>query len=236
MRPEEVETFLDPLRIRVIPGIGPKTEAFLHGQARQCRRRAARASSRAQLTAWFGKRGPDLGEKARGISEDAVSNDWERKSVGEQETFEEDTLEPAFVLERAGLLASDVYRRFVDEGFQAFRTVTITVRFAGFVTKSRSRTGPRPSAEDELQGEVRRLLEPFFDARENPKGRKIRLVGVRVEKLLREGGQEATQYAIAMRRFDEGNGPASPGVEGGTVARSPGFAEWVPFPHQLQAR
>ena len=178
-----------------------------------------------------------MGEKARGISDDAVSNDWERKFVGEQETFEADTLEAAFVFERAGLLASDVFLRFVDEGFQAFRTVTITVRFAGFVTKSRSRTGTLPlRREDELQGEVRRLLEPFFDARENPKGKKIRLVGVRVEKLLREGGQGATQYAIAMRRFDEGNGPASPGVEGGTVARSPGFAEWVPFPHQLQAR
>ena len=236
VRPEEVETFLDRLRIRVIPGIGPKTEAFLHGKGVNAVAELRRVE-RAQLTAWFGKRGLDLGEKARGISDDAVSNDWERKSVGEQETFEEDTLEAAFVFERAGLLASDVYRRFVDEGFQAFRTVTITVRFAGFLTKSRSRTGTLPlRREDELQGEVRRLLEPFFDARENPKGRKIRLVGVRVEKLLREGGQEATQYAIAMRRFDEGNGPASPGVEGGTVARSPGFAEWVPFPHQLQAR
>jgi hypothetical protein len=30
------------------------------------------------------------------------------------------------------------------------------------------------------------LLEPFFDARENPKQKKIRLIGVRVEKLLWE--------------------------------------------------
>jgi hypothetical protein len=41
-------------------------------------------------------------------------------------------------------------------------------------------------SEEELQGEVRRLLEPFFDAGQNPKGTKIRLIGVRVEKLLRE--------------------------------------------------
>jgi nucleotidyltransferase/DNA polymerase involved in DNA repair len=27
-----VQAFLDPLRIRVIPGVGPKTEAFLHGK------------------------------------------------------------------------------------------------------------------------------------------------------------------------------------------------------------
>jgi hypothetical protein len=43
-----------------------------------------------------------------------------------------------------------------------------------------------------------------FDARENPKGKKIRLVGVRVEKLLREGGQGATQYAIAIEAIRRG--------------------------------
>jgi len=32
VRPEAVQAFLDPLRIRVIPGVGPKTEAFLHGK------------------------------------------------------------------------------------------------------------------------------------------------------------------------------------------------------------
>jgi nucleotidyltransferase/DNA polymerase involved in DNA repair len=103
VRPEEVETFLDRLRIRVIPGIGPKTEAFLHGKGVKAVAELRRVE-RAQLTAWFGKRGLDLGEKARGISDDAVSNNWERKSVGEQETFEADTLEAAFVFERAGLL------------------------------------------------------------------------------------------------------------------------------------
>jgi nucleotidyltransferase/DNA polymerase involved in DNA repair len=92
-----------------------------------------------------------------------------------------------------------VYPRLVAEGFQAFRTVTVTVRFAGFVTRSRSHTGLRPfRSETALQAEVRRLLEPFFDARENPKGKKIRLIGVRVEKLLREDGQGAAPPAIAL--------------------------------------
>jgi nucleotidyltransferase/DNA polymerase involved in DNA repair len=74
----------------------------------------------------------------------------------------------------------------VTEGFAAFRTATVTVRFAGFVTMSRSRTGRGLlTSLDQLQAEVRQLLEPFFDARENPKGKKIRLIGVRVEKLSR---------------------------------------------------
>ena len=196
--PGEAQAFLDPLRIRVIPGIGPKTEAFLHARGLKTVAEL-RQVELAQLTEWFGKWGGDLAEKARGISEDPVSNEWERKSVGEQETFEEDTLDPAFVFDRARLLAGAVYRRAVAEGFRAFRTVTVTVRFAGFVTRNRSHTGPAPFRhEAELQGEARRLLEPFFDARENPRRTKIRLIGVRVEKLLREPGSVDAQAPLVL--------------------------------------
>ena len=97
VRPEEVQAFLDPLRIRVIPGIGPKTESFLH--ERHIRTVAdLRALELAQLAEWLGRSGEELFAKARGLSESAVSNERERKSVGEQETFEVDTLDATFVL------------------------------------------------------------------------------------------------------------------------------------------
>ena len=184
--PDDVAAFLGGLPIRVIPGIGPKTEGFLH--ERQITTVAElRAVEPVRLTEWFGKHGQDLHRKARGISDDPVSNEWERKSVGEQETFEEDRLDAAFVLGRARALADEVFRRFVADGLRAFRTVTVTVRFTGFVTVSRSHTGPSPwRTLEELQAEAARLLEPFFDQRENPKGKKIRLIGVRVEKLSRD--------------------------------------------------
>jgi nucleotidyltransferase/DNA polymerase involved in DNA repair len=138
----------------------------------------------ARLREWLGKGGEDLHRKAHGHSDDPVSGERERKSVGEQETFEVDTLDPAFVLERARELGETVFRRFVAGGFDAFRTVSVTVRFSGFLTVSRSRTGGAAfMTVEQLHAEVRSLLEPFFDARENPKGKKIRLIGVRVEKL-----------------------------------------------------
>ncbi len=183
--PHEVQTFLDALPIRVIPGIGPKTEALLQREAIRTVAELRRLEL-ATLRERFGKWGHDLFERARGRSDAPVSNEWEQKSVGEQETFEQDTLEPVFILERAHALAAEVYRRLVAEGFRAFRTITVTVRFTGFVTVSRSHTGQDPASKvEQLQADVQRLLEPFFDARENPKGKKIRLIGVRVEKLLR---------------------------------------------------
>ena len=185
VHPEEVQAFLDPLRIRVVPGIGPKTERFLH--ERHIRTVAdLRALEREQLTDWLGRGGEDLFLKARGLSESVVSNDRERKSVGEQETFEVDTLDPAFVQERARALVRTVWSRLEGHGFRAFKTVTVTVRFENFITFARSRTGREAwTSEEALWTTALDLLLPFLDARENPRSRKLRLIGVRAEKLSR---------------------------------------------------
>ncbi len=194
--PEAVQDFLDPLSIRVIPGIGPKTETFLRergiGTIAELRR-----VERPRLVEWLGKWGDDVHERARGVSLSPVSNEWERKSVGEQETFEQDTLDRSFVLERVRALAADVFERMLADGIRGFRTVTITVRFEHFVTVSRSLTAETPLlTRDALEGTADRLLAPFFDERENPKGRRIRLIGVRVEKLARDSGPAAGRELI----------------------------------------
>jgi len=54
------------------------------------------------------------------------------------------------------------------------------------VTLSRSRTPDAPiTTQEALEALAQELLLPFFDERENPRARKIRLIGVRAEKLLR---------------------------------------------------
>ncbi len=201
VRPEAVEDFLDPLSIRVIPGIGPKTEAFLRergiGTIAELR-----GVERPRLVEWLGKWGDDVYERARGVSLSPVSNEWERKSVGEQETFEQDTLDRSFVLERARALAAGVFARMLADGVRGFRTVTVTVRFEHFVTVSRSLTAETPLlTQDALEGTAHRLLLPFFDERENPKSRRIRLIGVRVEKLARDTGADAGRTLLGP---DEG--------------------------------
>jgi DNA polymerase IV (DinB-like DNA polymerase) len=201
VRPEAVEGFLDPLSIRVIPGIGPKTEAFLRergiGTIAELR-----GVERPRLVEWLGKWGDDVYERARGVSLSPVSNEWERKSVGEQETFEQDTLDRSFVLERARALAAGVFERMLADGVRGFRTVTITVRFEHFVTVSRSLTAETPLlTRDALEGTAHRLLLPFLDERENPKSRRIRLIGVRVEKLARDTGTDAGRTPLGP---DEG--------------------------------
>ncbi len=183
VQPEQVQEFLDPLPIRAIPGIGPKGEALLHQKGIRTIA-VLRQVERARLVEWLGKWGEDLHQKARGISDDPVSDDWEPKSIGEQETFESDTLQSAFILERLRELAGAVFQRFQADDFTSFRTVVITVRFADFTTLTRSHTSPKPRATLEaLNGEALRLILPFLDQRGNPRRKKIRLIGVRMEKL-----------------------------------------------------
>ena len=115
-----------------------------------------------------------------------MSNEWERKSVGEQETFEVDTLDTDFILERARELVRSVFARVDRQGFRAFRTITVTVRFANFMTFNRSHT-PRDhlASEDALYAGAVQLLLPFLDERANPRRKKVRLIGIRAEKLVR---------------------------------------------------
>jgi DNA polymerase IV (DinB-like DNA polymerase) len=183
---QEVEAVLALLPVRTIPGIGPKTEAALAKRGIGLVRDLMRCSQ-AELQAQFGKRGLDFYGKARGRDEEPVQEAYEVKSVGEQETFEQDTRDPLFLTERLTVMCEEVMARLREEGFASFRTVVLTVRFADFETISRAHTLRAPAASlNPLKVEAMKLLMPFLDRRENPGHKRIRLLGIRVEKLQRE--------------------------------------------------
>jgi DNA polymerase IV (archaeal DinB-like DNA polymerase) len=182
---EEAEAFLAPLPVRTIPGIGPKTEKLLAGKGITLVRHLQGVSA-PELSHWFGKWGPALYEKVRGRGSAALTPAYERKSVGEQETFARDTRDLNFIFARLWRLGREVYRRLSQGGFAGFRTVVVTVRFADFQTHSRAHTLAHPSDSlKTLQFEAMKLLMPFLDHRENPRRKLIRLIGVRVEKLVK---------------------------------------------------
>jgi DNA polymerase IV (archaeal DinB-like DNA polymerase) len=184
VREEQVETFLSPLPIRVIPGIGPKTEARLRERGIKVVNDLRRLSVH-HLEQLLGKRGVALYDGARGCDDSPLEEYSEPKSIGEQETFESDTLDSQTLFTQLARLARGVSDRLSREDFKAFRTVVLTVRFADFETKSRAHTLATPTGDlSVLQREGLKLLMPFFDRRENPRRKLIRLLGLRVEKLI----------------------------------------------------
>ncbi len=183
VRAEEAEAFLEPLSIRVIPGIGPKTEGLLNAMNIKIVK-DLRALSVHQLEDLLGKRGVNLHEKVRARDDSPVEVYFEPQSIGEQETFESDSLDSHTLLNQLDGLVRDVMERLHQEGFQSFRTIVLTVRFADFVTKTRAHTLAMATGEQViLRREAIKLMLPFLDRRENPARKLIRLLGIRVEKL-----------------------------------------------------
>jgi DNA polymerase IV (DinB-like DNA polymerase) len=183
IREEEAEAFLAPLSIRAIPGIGPKTGAMLSAKGIRVVT-DLKALTVHELEVLLGKRGVDLYDKVRARDDSPVEEYSEPKSIGEQETFESDTLDSHSLLTQLDGLVRGVMDRLHHEGFCSFRTVVLTVRFADFATKSRARTLPIATDERVVLGrEAMKLMLPFLDRRENPHRKFIRLLGLRVEKL-----------------------------------------------------
>jgi DNA polymerase IV (archaeal DinB-like DNA polymerase) len=185
--PAEELQFLDPLPVRIIPGIGPKSERFLH-EKNLTTVEELRDVPESVLVEWFGKWGKNLFEKARAIDDSEVSNEWTRKSLGEQETFAENTRDSSLVRERLDRMAERIIAKLKTKDFKGFRTVTVTVRFGDFQTTNRSHSVKEGVTIDDgalsrLREAAASLIQPFFDGRENPRGKTFRLIGLRVEKL-----------------------------------------------------
>lgn len=178
---KEINTFLDPLPTRDIPGIGPKTEEFL---LKQHIRTVAdlKKISKEELIGWFGKWGSEMYDRIRGIDDSLVEIDREIKSISEEETFEVDTLNPSYLFERLLFLTTSICPRLRNEKITGFKTISVKIRFSDFTTKIRSHTlDSYTDNRTVLQTEVKRLFLPFLDKRENPQKKAIRLVGVKVD-------------------------------------------------------
>ena len=146
--------------------------------------RVARAKTKGELVEHFGpKHGAHMYEEARGIDDSPLETDREAKSIGSETTFDVDTLDASKILATFKALAAEVAASVKKEK-KLFKTISIVVRFSDFDTKTRAHTIEEASDDKNvLEAEALKLLLPFLDSRENPKRKKLRLVGVRAEKL-----------------------------------------------------
>jgi len=174
--------FLSPLSIREIPGIGPKTEQVLNQKGIKVIKELKKLT-KIQLHEEFGKWGEDIYYKARGIDDSPLVENREAKSIGEQTTFPQNTLDFVLIGETFSNLCKSVFKRFRDSGFKTFKTVAVTVRFSDFETKTTAKTLKAPTnSEKEFIIETMKLLLPYIDRRKNPRQKLVRLIGAKLEK------------------------------------------------------
>jgi DNA polymerase IV (DinB-like DNA polymerase) len=182
---EDTVSFLQPLPIKVLPGVGEKTEQILK-KLHITKVSDVASISNELLTKHLGVYGKRLVKYTEGIDERVVEREKERaKSIGEEETFDRDitTLKEAEVfMERT---AKTLFGKLEKAGFKGAKKVTLIARFSDFETKTRGLTLTTPIATSRgLSLTALKLLLPFFDKRENAHKKGLRLLGLRLEKLL----------------------------------------------------
>lgn len=181
--PAEVTSFLHPLDVGDLYGVGAKTQARLHGLGLMTVGDLARmplATLQRSVGVHLGRHLHHLawGTDRSELTPTAGTHEPDR-SMGANETFARDSDDREFIVRELLRLASRVGGRMRSAGVVG-RTVTLTVRFADFTTITRSRTLPEAT---DVTVEIHRAVTHLYDAlglQRTP----LRLVGVRVEGLV----------------------------------------------------
>jgi DNA polymerase IV (archaeal DinB-like DNA polymerase) len=178
VKEDEVKEFLFPLKVRKIPGVGPKTERSLNELGIETV--ADLASMKPEvLTRLFGVWGARLHEFANGIDNSEVIEEYETKSIGRDTTFEKDVDDEEQIFKVLDDLAEEVHEDVIANGFK-FKTITVRVRYQHFDTHTRSKSLLFPTNDlDILKNNAKRLIAPFLRG-----NKKLRLIGVRVSNLI----------------------------------------------------
>lgn len=173
VEPGDLFSFLAPMPVRKIPGIGRKSEAELFEMGIKTIKDLAEYDIQV-LIARFGRSAISLKAITAGIDDDMVEGQDGVKSVSRETTFPEDTKNEQVIAATIDALARDVCRNLADESLRC-RTVTVKVRYTGFVTHTKARTLLHCTDDPTtVRSAAHSLLREIFD------GRPIRLLGIRL--------------------------------------------------------
>ncbi|HMI50410.1 MAG TPA: DNA polymerase IV [Candidatus Saccharimonadales bacterium] len=181
--PGSEQMFLGPLPVRKIPGIGEVTERALRALGIESVEQIA-AQPLERLEKIFGQWGTALYRKSRGGDSYEFVIDAEPKSISQNNTFGEDTSDVEEMLAMISHLSQKACKRLREAGLGA-RTLTLTIRYAGFDTYTRSKTLPEPLR---LDADIFEVLQSLFHEHRDKK-RKVRLLGVGLSGLTHGGEQ-----------------------------------------------
>lgn len=184
--------FLAPLPIRKIPGIGEVTERALRALGIETVEQLSNHKQE-QLEKIFGQWGTALYRKARGGDSYEFLIDAEPKSISHNHTFGEDTDDIANMESLLSHLSQKACKRLREAGLSS-RTLTLTIRYAGFQTHTRSKSVQEPVR---LDADIFAVFLELFREHRDPK-RKVRLLGVALSGL--SHGAEQLDLLEADRR------------------------------------
>jgi len=173
----EEASFLSPLPVDMLWGVGPKTSQLLEQMGIHTIGDLANWII-TDLTKRFGKIGQELKIRAQGIDDRPVSTSQEIKSISQETTFANDIGDISILRKTISKLAERVGQRLRRSGFHC-TTIKIKLRWQDFSTLTRQITLDKPIDQDTI------IITCAYQLFENiwQPGKKVRLLGVGVSGL-----------------------------------------------------
>jgi DNA polymerase IV len=182
----EEATFLSPLPVDMLWGVGPKTSARLTELGIYTIGDLAKWPE-SEMVRLFGENGRDLAGHSKGIDDRPVVTEHETKSISQEITYSKDVREDA-------VLQKTVHEMSVEVGKQlrrnnlAGKTIKLKLRWPDFTTLTRQTTLTNPTDQDE---EIERVALELLRTVRKP-FQAVRLIGVGVTGL----GQPIRQLGL----------------------------------------
>ncbi|MDE4908612.1 DNA polymerase IV [Methanogenium marinum] len=190
IRPNNTTSFLSPLPVRKIPGIGKKAEERLASLGITTAGDLAKADP-GLLRTKLGKWGFVMHARANGIDDTPVADRGERKSIGKERTFPKDVTDAQYICQTLTSLTAEVCRRLRKDGRRC-STVTVKIRYRGFITRTKASSFSHATdRDDQIEQTAQSLILPFLTT--TP----VRLIGISVSGLERTGDGQMTLDAFS---------------------------------------
>ena len=173
----EVRHFLDPLSIKKIPMLGPKTYQLLRSMGVITIRTLSEIPPD-MLQHVLGKNGLMIWKKANGIDHSPVHAYWEQKSISTERTFDKDTTDVKDLNRRLITMVEKVaFELRKQEKLTA--SITVKIRYANFDTHTMQKRIPYTSFDHVIMEIVQTLFKKLYSRR-----MLIRLIGIRLSGLV----------------------------------------------------
>ena len=195
----EERSFLAPLPIAKLPGVGKKTERILNGLGIKTIGELANMPL-STLKGHFGMFGELLHRYANGIDDRKVEPPGAAKSISRETTFGQDTRDRSLLKATLGYLSERVGAELRQEGRQA-RCVALKLRYADFSTITRRHTLVKATDADQIIFNTGlKLLTRALSQEKQP----VRLIGIGVSNLT-EPGRQLDMLDTSAQRLEQLN-------------------------------
>ncbi|HEY5463236.1 MAG TPA: DNA polymerase IV [Hanamia sp.] len=171
------KTFLAPLSIMKIPGIGKETGYKLLKMGVE----TVKTLSEIPVTLMYnllGKNGNELHRRANGIDESPVVPYREQQSISTERTFESDTIDTGFLYRQLVRMTEKIAFELRSKN-KLTGCISIKIRYSDFQTEQKQSVINYTASDDELINKAKELFNALYTRRQL-----IRLLGVRFSDLI----------------------------------------------------